>query len=363
MFIIIFFIILLALVFIHEFGHFITAKWVGMRVDEFAFGFPPRLLSKKVGETEYTINALPIGGYVSIYGENGDVDDKAKTNPRSFGNRKVSSQLLVLSAGVIMNFLFAWIIFVGVSFGQTNIILSDNPKLVDKVTETSVMVTDTSSGSPAQRAGIKAGDKIVSLESKGAKVLVKNSEQTISFIESHINDSIKITYKNLNNNISDTTITGVYGILDDKKALGIAFDTVGTIKANFFDAIILGTNKLENIFVAIFAGMGHIGKSVLNGENIINSFVGPIGIAKIVDNTTSMGIVSLLTFVAVLSVNLGIFNALPLPALDGGRFLIVILESVFRKKVPIKFMMWLNGFFFMLFILLLVAVTVKDIIR
>ncbi len=363
MFIILFFIILLALVFVHEFGHFITAKWVGMRVDEFAFGFPPRIFSKKVGETEYSVNALPLGGYVSIYGENGEKDDVAKTDKRSFGNRPIWSQLFVLSAGVIMNILFAYFIFVVTSIGNTEITLSDNQKFLGKVKETSVIVLDTSKGSPVQMAGIKAGDRLLNLESRGAKIKGDTAEKTISFIESHINEPIKITYKDLNNKIKDTTITGVYGILENKKALGIALDTVGVIDASFGDAIVLGKDKLKNIFFAVFGGMYHIGDSVLHGENVINSFVGPIGIAKMVDDTKAFGFVALLTFTAVLSVNLAIFNSLPLPALDGGRFLIIILETIFKKKVPIKIMTIMNSFFFLLLIIMLIAVTVKDIIK
>src|SRR3989344_3063366 len=112
--VILFLFIILVLVIVHEFGHFIVAKWTNMRVDEFAFGFPPRIFAKKIGETLYAVNALPLGGYVSIWGENGEPNDEAKNHPRAFGNRPWWAQLLVLVAGVTMNMLLALIIFIGI---------------------------------------------------------------------------------------------------------------------------------------------------------------------------------------------------------------------------------------------------------
>ena len=149
--------ILLVLVIVHEFGHFIAAKLVGMRVDEFAFGFPPRLFGIKKGETLYAINAIPLGGYVSIFGENGTEDDKkahgAHNNPRAFGNRPSWAQFIVLIAGVTMNMLLALCLFIGISYGTVQVSV-DDPVFGARVTKSYIMVTEVSKESPAFKAGI-----------------------------------------------------------------------------------------------------------------------------------------------------------------------------------------------------------------
>lgn len=360
--VILFIIILLALVVVHEFGHFIAAKWSNMRVDEFAFGFPPRIFSKKVGETTYAFNAIPLGGYVSILGENGEPDDKAKGNPRAFSNRPWYAQLFVLSAGVIMNVLFAWVIFVFTSYGNVEVSV-DGSSYTNRIKDKKVYVAYVGENSPSKMAGIEQGDIIIKVSSGGASISPEDSTSTINFIGSHINDSIKIVYKKPHGQIKDTTITGVYGIIPDKKALGIAFDTIGTVDAGVVDAFILGTYKLENIFVAMIDGFKQLFISAKNGDSVVDSLSGPIGIAKMVGDTSEFGYKALLTFTAILSINLALFNALPLPALDGGRFIIVILETISRRKFPVRAMTILNGVFFALLLLLLIIVSVKDVVR
>ena len=358
--ILLFIIILLALVFVHELGHFLVAKWTGMRVDEFAFGFPPRLFSKKVAETEYSLNAIPLGGYVSIYGENGEPDDKAKNDPRSFGNRPKHAQLLVLVAGVAMNMLFAWMIFIFTSYGNVSVDASDS-LYAKRVTDKKIVVMDAHKDSPAERAGLITGTTILNLQSSGVKIIPKTSEEVVNFVESHINESIRITFKKRNGEIDDPVITGVYGIVPDKKVIGISLETIGTINTDAKEAVVFGTERLFNMTSMTFDGLKTLVTSIGRGENIIKSLSGPIGIAKMVGQTENYGYIALLNFIAVLSINLAIFNSLPLPALDGGRFIIVILETVTRKRFSMKWLNIANGASFALLILLLVLVTIKDI--
>ena len=147
-----FILILIVLVIVHEFGHFITAKMTKMRVDEFAFGFPPRIFSKKIGETSYSFNAIPLGGYVSIFGENGSEEDKKESgalrHPRAFGNRPWWAQLLVLVAGVAMNMVLALVIFIGLSFGSVTV-STDDPEYGSRVKVVFLMVQAVSPESPA----------------------------------------------------------------------------------------------------------------------------------------------------------------------------------------------------------------------
>lgn len=357
-----FFIILLALVIVHEFGHFIVAKWVGMRVDEFAFGFPPRLFAKKKGETVYAVNALPLGGYVSIWGENGEPDDEAKTHPRAFGNRPKWAQFLVLIAGVVMNMLLAWIIFIAISFGSVQMSTSD-PVYGSRVENAAIMVVDAAPNSPAHLAGIVPGSVITNIKSGTVTANLTSATSVIAFIASHQNDSFTITYIKPNGTKAETVVAAVYGITPNKKALGITVDTVGVVKTSIVEAIKIGTARTQDITMLTLQGLWALVSSVGGETNVLESLSGPIGIARIVGETSEYGLAAILTLVAILSINLAVFNALPLPALDGGRIVVVAIEAISRKKIPFKYYSWVNVAGFVALMLLLVVVTINDVRR
>lgn len=355
-----FLIILLVLVIVHEFGHFIVAKWTNMRVDEFAFGFPPKLFSKKIGETTYTINSLPLGGFVSIWGENGEPNDEAVNHPRAFGNRPWWAQLFVLFAGVTMNMLLALFIFIGISYGTVHISTSDeiygarvkNPVLV---------VIDSMQNSPAYKAGIVPGTIITKVTAGGQVANLSTATSLVSFIGSHPNDAFNITYTQTNGVTANTVVASVYGIVPDKKIIGISVDSVGTIKTNVWEAIKIGSRQTYDMTETTLNGLWSLVASLGKGQNVLSSLSGPIGIAKIVGETSSTGIASVLTLVAVLSINLAIFNILPLPALDGGRIVVVCIETITRRKVPHKYYSWVNIIGFLALMILLVIVTIHDV--
>jgi regulator of sigma E protease len=356
--IILFFIILLALVIIHELGHFIAAKWVGMRVDEFAFGFPPRVFSKKKGETVYAVNALPLGGYVSIWGENGEPDDIAKTHPRAFGNRPKWAQLLVLVAGVAMNMLLALVLFIGVSYGKVQM-SADDPTYGARVTNAYIMVEETSPNSPG--SGILPGSIITKLTSAGVTAPLHNASSVIDFVEQHQDSFFTITYVNPTGEVASTTIAAVYGVVPGKKAIGLSLLTVGYVHTSAWEAVKIGAERTYDTTIMTFQSLWTLITSIGGGENILSTLSGPIGIAKIVGQTSTYGIAAVLTLVALLSVNLAVFNILPLPALDGGRMVVVVIEAVIRRKVPYKYYAWINVVGFVALMALLLVVTVHDI--
>jgi regulator of sigma E protease len=356
--IILFFIILLALVIVHEFGHFIVAKWVNMRVDEFAFGFPPRLFSKKKGETVYAVNALPLGGYVSIWGENGEPDDIAKTHPRAFGNRPKWAQLLVLVAGVTMNMILALVILIGVSYGKVQM-SADDPTYGSRVKDPQVMVISTSPHSPG--AVIPPGSIITKITTAGHQADIHNASSVISLVEQYPNGAFAISYTDPDGEKVNTTLSPVYGIVPDKKVLGLSLDTVGYVRTSMWEAVRLGAERTYDTTVLTFQGLGMLLTSIGGEQNVLDSLSGPIGIAKIVGETSTYGIAAILTLVAILSINLAVFNILPLPALDGGRIVVVLIEAVVRRKVPHKYYSWVNVAGFMALMLLLIIVTVHDI--
>lgn len=358
--VLLFLVILLVLVIAHEFGHFILAKWTNMRVDEFAFGFPPRLFARKKGETTYSINAIPLGGYVSIWGENGEPNDTAKNHPRAFGNRPWWAQLIVLIAGVAMNMFLAWIIFVSISYGKVEVSTSDET-YGKMAKDTMLVVTDVAPDSPAFRAGIIPGSTILNVTSAGAKANLTDATSLINFIGAHNNDPLTITYRHIDGAPSSTTIAAVYGIVPDKKAIGISVDNIGVIDTTFVEAIKIGSTRTYDITMMTFDGLRMLVSSVYKGQSVLQSLSGPIGIAKIVGTTSEYGYKAVLTLVAILSINLAIFNILPLPALDGGRIVVVIIEAITKRKVPHKYYSWVNVVGFVLLMLLLLIVTVHDI--
>lgn len=352
------------LVIVHEFGHFIVAKLTGMRVDEFAFGFPPRLFGKKIGETTYAVNAIPLGGYVSIFGENGSEEDKkahgATHHPRAFGNRPWWAQLLVLVAGVTMNMLLALVIFIGISYGEVKMSTDDNIYGA-RVKNASLVVVEVSKESPAYKAGIIPGSTITSVTSAGQTASLTTATSLIAFIGTHTETPFTITYVAPDNQKKTTTVAAVYGIIPDKKALGIALDHIGTVNISAREAIPLGYERTVTMTVMTFDGLTSVFSSLFAGKSVLSSLSGPVGIAKIVGETSEYGYDAVFTLIAALSINLAIFNILPLPALDGGRMVVVIIEAITRRKVPFKYYSWVNVIGFGLLMLLLVIVTINDL--
>src|SRR3989338_7462621 len=242
--ILIFLIILLVLVLVHEFGHFFTAKKFGIRVDEFGFGFPPKLFGKKYGETEYSFNLLPLGGFVKIFGEN--PDDENTNGPdreRSFVHKAKWKQAIVLSAGVIMNFLLAWLLFsIGFMSGLPTSVGSEPTGY--KLSDVSLTVVSVLEKSPAELAGLKSGDKIVSVthahnDGEMHSVTNINPDTLKSFVMEHgSGDEIDIGY--IRGKDSETTAKVMVNKTDGESSIGISMDMIGMAKLPFFTALIEG---------------------------------------------------------------------------------------------------------------------------
>ena len=203
--IIIFLVMLLVLVLVHEFGHFIAAKLLKIRVDEFAFGFPPKLFSKKIGETEYIFNALPLGGYVKIHGEDGTEENKK--DPRSFASKKWWQQVIVLIAGVTMNVLFAYLVFIGLSLG--NKIVDSSDPLFERAFNKQLIIVDVTKGSPADLAGILPGSEIVSVIGKTGSLTKLTAEDMIAFVGKN-QEGVSMRYKDTEGTLDIVTLAPVF---------------------------------------------------------------------------------------------------------------------------------------------------------
>ncbi len=308
--IVIFILILSLLILVHELGHFFMARKFGIKVEEFGFGYPPRLLGKKIGETIYSLNLLPFGGFVRMLGE----DPTAKKLPRSFVSKTRGKRALVLVAGVVMNFLLGVILF-GVIFTKIGV-----PEPVDYLT-----ITGIAADSPAAVSGLAAGDKIIGFA---------DTKTFIDYINQHRGKPVTLSLQNgrkleLVPRTADQTPQG-------QGALGVAITNVDTVlyplpqriaKGVWYglkEAVTWGKDILFSITSTLW-GLAHGVKP--------QTVAGPVGIYEISRDVTATGFLATLQFVAILSVNLSILNLLPLPALDGGRLLFVVIEAVTRRRV------------------------------
>lgn len=309
-----FLVILGLLVFVHELGHFSAAKFLGVKVEEFAFGFPPRLFCKKRGETRYCINAIPFGGYVKMLGE----DEKADS-PRSFSAKKARVRLVIVVAGVVMNFLLAGVLFsAGYMVGMTPIRL-DASKL-SGVKNDEVTVAQVVAGSVAEQSGIKEGDVIKGFSS---------AEDFSSFTKEHRGETVSLDVKRG----SDESIKIVTLGSDDSSPFGVAIYNLTKVKLPFFKAVAAGFYDmvLTTGYIAVLIFQLII--RLFSGGQVGDSVAGPVKIFNVTGEAVQLGWSYILQFAALLSINIGLVNILPFPALDGGRAALIILEGIFRKKV------------------------------
>ncbi|OGH75762.1 MAG: hypothetical protein A3A89_04870 [Candidatus Magasanikbacteria bacterium RIFCSPLOWO2_01_FULL_33_34] len=364
--ILIFVIILLVLVLIHEFGHFFAAKKFGIRVDEFGFGFPPRLFSFKKGETEYSFNLLPIGGFVKIFGENPDEENTSGPDAsRSFINKSKYKQAVVLFAGVFANFLLAWFLF---SFG----FMSGLPTSVGNeprgysMADTHLVVISVLADSPAEKAGLKSGDKIVSIQSENDVISKINPDTLKSFIVSHGNKELVIAYVR---GETDTTvahiakITPIKKFADENPSIGISMDQIGIVKLPVLTAFWEGLKLDWFVTKGTVVGLYTLIKEGIEGRGSLASITGPVGMVRIVGNAYQFGFVYLLSFSALISVNLAIINLIPFPALDGGRLFFLLIEKIKGSHLNPKFANTANMVGFAVLIILMLFVTYHDVIK
>ncbi len=355
--------VLSVLVFVHEAGHFIVAKLSGMRVDEFGLGFPPRVLSWKRGETRYSINLLPFGGFVKIFGENPNEESMTgEDSSRSFTSRPRYWQVAVLVAGVTCNVLFAWAL---TSAGFMHGLPVSAQSYNTRVEDVNVVITQVVAESPAALAGLKEGDEVQLLETQNDAVYPRTTEEVTTFIHAHGGEEITFHYKRgeVSNSAVVVPTVGVAGAASDQPVIGVGLDSIGILKLPFFSALIEGAKatyySVINTAVGIFSFIGN----AFTEDHAFKDVSGPIGIAKLVGSARALGLPYLISFVSFISINLAVINMLPFPALDGGRVLFVLIESVIRRQIPVKFTNMVNATGFILLLLLMGVVTYNDILK
>jgi len=420
--IIIFLVLLSVLVLVHEFGHFFTARRFGVGAEEFGLGFPPRVFGwqiwkerqvKKITESEkievaletealidnreliketiieeksevdevswvrrfsfikgnreiteeeqkhgtvYSFNLIPIGGFVKITGENGE----DKTDPKSLVNKPIWKRATILSAGVIMNVILAAIIIItGLMLGLPQTIDDSTPLPKGAtISNREIQILQILPKSPAEKAGLRPGDAIVAINNNK----FTNYSLVQGFVADKAGQSLRYTIKRGQETINKDITPEI--ISETKKAgIGVSIAETGLIKFPWYQAILRGLELTGLLLWAIITGLiGLIGQ-LFAGKNVSASVAGPVGIATLTGQMAQLGFAYLLQFAALLSLNLAVINILPLPALDGGRILFLIIEKI--KGTPVKQTTeaMIHNIGFMLLIGLVLLVTFKDIIK
>jgi regulator of sigma E protease len=333
--------VLVVLILAHELGHFFTAKASGVQVEEFGLGFPPRLLSVKRGETRYSLNAVPLGGFVKMAGEE---DPKI---PGSLASKGIGTRLLVLSSGSLMNFLLPLILFSVAFMVPHNMVFGQ------------VLVEEVAPASPASKAGIEPGDMILSLNGKP----IHNVGDLQRYIQLNLGREVSLLVKPADASTEEVHVIPRWQPPEEQGAIGVAVMTLSpTIVRQsypFWQAIPMGVRDCIETFVLFKNGI--IGMFIGTAPRVV---AGPVGIAQLTGEVVQAGFSPLLEFAAFLSINLAIINILPLPALDGGRIAFVLLEGVRRgKRVSPKAEGMIHLIGFAMLITFLLAVTYQDIIR
>ncbi|MFA5962355.1 MAG: RIP metalloprotease RseP [Parcubacteria group bacterium] len=399
--ILIFIIILGMLVFVHELGHFVVARRNGVKAPEFGFGFPPRIVGfqflrekpepgkkkklfskwriiwggkdgddenekvdlheahekKLQGGTIYSLNWFPLGGFVRIKGEDGGHagDDD------SFAGKSAWKRVKILSAGVFMNFMFAWLLLsIAFMIGAPEEVNSDANNTAKSKIQISGLIADA----PASMMGLKVGDEIskVQTDSEGKAVALKNVKDVQNYINANRGKEITLEVFRGKEKLALKGTPRV-DAPEGQGALGIALSETTLVKYVWPEAIWKGLVAVWDMTAMIFAGLFGLIKMLFAGHGGSADVAGPVGIAILTREVANLGLVYIIQFAAILSINLGIINILPIPALDGGRILFVLIEKIKGSPVSQKVEQTFHTIFFALLMLLMLAVTYKDIAK
>lgn len=348
--VLVFILVLSFLVLIHEAGHFFAAKLFHVKVLEFGFGLPPKLIGIKRGETVYSINALPIGGFVRLYGEDGEEVKSKEDRARAFYAISPWKKLVIILAGVAMNFILA-VIVISYIFNQGVYIP------VNKV-----FVEDVVKGSPAASAGIKIGDQI----SKIGQTQILSTENLIINTNKYAGRQVDVT---LIRKINGQEKQIVYQIIPRKNppkgegSLGVSISNLEFKKYSLTEAPFVGLSETTKLTVLTIRGLWDILVRLARFGEVPKEVAGPVGIARLVGQAVNNGFSAVFQLVGILSLNLAVINILPFPALDGGRMIFVLIELITRKRVNPKFEAIVNTVGLVVLIGLIVLITRNDILR
>ncbi len=339
------------LIIAHEAGHFFSAKFFRVRVDEFGIGFPPRIFGKKFGKTLYSVNALPFGGFVKIFGEDGtskEISEENSIEERAFSDISVFRRALILLGGISMNIVAGWVILsvvfmMGIPFH--------------------LGISDVAVNSPAARADIRPGDLILTVTHGSDRINDPiSSEDFKKFVVDSGEDELFLELQRGKEIISVST-HGRRTPPEGEGSLGLAISMSGIPKENFFQALVSGAQETVTTLGFIVQGFYTLLSNIFSSPEIAKNLSGPVGIVMIAKQAGDLGFVFFLQLMALISLNLAVFNCVPFPALDGGRVLLLFIEWIKRSPVSIRVQTAINAGGLILLLALMVFVTFQDIGR
>lgn len=351
-----FFLFVIALlVLVHEWGHFFVARKFGIRVEEFGFGFPPRVASRVKNGVRYSLNLLPLGGFVKIFGEQGE----GEGDPASFISRPAWQRFLVIVAGVLMNFVLAWVLFSFVAgvgapsaFGD-----EDAGARIAPVT-----IVGIAPNSPAEQAGLQFGDAMEELRAGGVGIAVTTVSLFQETINEHRGEEIVVKFRR-GKEIREIAITPRRDPPQGEGSLGVALARVAFERTPMLRAPWDGLMMLLFAVQGITLGLYSVFRELITAGRLMGEVSGPVGIFMITDQARSLGFSYILHFMAILSVNLAVLNLLPIPALDGGRIFFIALEKIKGSPVNFKLEQRAHTIGFAILIFLMALVTYRDVVR
>ncbi len=375
--IILFILILSVLVLVHEFGHFYTARRAGVKVEEFGFGIPPRIWGKKFGETLYSINLLPFGGFVRLMGEDVDTQeeiDAMRTHPESFIAKTPGQRAVIVTAGVFMNILLAiglyYIFFIATNFTSLTF-----PKMFEfdfrfgNTVEFPNVVMGFAEESPAEDAGLAIGDSVLKVD----EVPVPTNEAFKEQIATKAGKDTELTVvdaRSLDKATRVVTVVPIYDSTSGNVVVGAYMGEAFSLTySQPYQKILVGPMHTYNVTAYSIYALSQLVKSSFaerSLEPVSESVSGPVGIASVVGGILSDGRdtgLALIDLVALLSISLAFINILPLPALDGGRLAFIVAEKITGKRPSHAVEMTIHKVGMLFLLLLLVLVTIRDVSR
>jgi len=353
---------IIALLIIHEFGHFIVAKRFGIEVKEFGVGLPPRLFGKKIGKTIYSLNLLPFGAFVKIPSVEGRGEED-KENYQKLENIPVWQRALIILAGVV-SFWLVGIILLSIVFSIGTFQAISDEEEGPFVNPPKVQIAAIALDSPAEIAGIKPGDAIKQFQISNFKFQISKVKEVQELTEEYKGEEVTLIIER-GKEVFEVSLVPRVSPPEGEGAMGVALVRTAEKSYPIFQAFIKGAETTINLTQAIVVGLVEVLVSLIKGQGLPPGvqFMGPIGIGVLVAQAVQVGLSYFLQFIAIIAIYLAIFNLLPIPALDGGRLLFLGIEKIKGSPVNQKIEQNITTGFFILFIALMILVTIKDVAR
>ncbi len=337
---------------IHEWGHFYAARRLGVRVEEFGFGFPPRIFSRIKKGVRYSLNLLPFGGFVKIFGEHGEGEGERA----SFTSRPAWQRFVILAAGVGMNFVLAWLLF---SFGAAIGVPAAED---EKNSAAPVSIIDIASNSPAAAAGLRFGDEIIELRAPEVTLRIISEKDVRDFVDAYRGEEIILVVRR-SKETREVALTPRASFPPGEGPIGIAMARLVIRRVPWYRAPWDGALAVAESTRAIVFGFGSVIRDLATHGKTAMAISGPVGIFFFAHDTFGLGAAYIMQFAAMLSINLAILNFLPIPALDGGRVLFLLIEKAKGRKINPRVENIIHGIGFALLLFLMVLVTYRDIVK